>query len=137
MIYYTDEFKRRRKRRIIVYRFGHSLWSADQLPTQAVKVHRCFDFYSQYQSSSQFKENPLRSKEFHNCAQLSSSRNLKIKRSIKAYQSDRRKQFLRQADTAAKEAKTNSLSRPCCNITPCRKTIIERNMEHLRKNKNS
>ena len=26
--FYTDEFERKRKRRIIVLRFGHSLWSA-------------------------------------------------------------------------------------------------------------
>ena len=49
-----------------------------------------------------------------------------------------------EADIAAKEptspssdVKMNFLSRPYCNITLCRKTIMEQNMEHLQKNKNS
>ena len=32
--YHTDEYKRKRKRRIICIRFGRSLWSAIQLPAQ-------------------------------------------------------------------------------------------------------
>ena len=34
---YRHEFKRRGKRRMYYIRFGHSLWSANQLPAQSVK----------------------------------------------------------------------------------------------------
>ena len=34
--YHTDEFKRKRKRRIIIHTV-HSLWSANQLPAQGVE----------------------------------------------------------------------------------------------------
>ena len=33
-----NEFKRKRKRRMYCIRFGHSLWSADQLPAQEFKT---------------------------------------------------------------------------------------------------
>ncbi|KOX77564.1 hypothetical protein WN51_10990 [Melipona quadrifasciata] len=36
----TDEFKMKRKRRFHCIRFGHSLWSANQLPTQEIEPTR-------------------------------------------------------------------------------------------------
>ena len=44
VIYRTDEFKRKRKRRIVVYGFGHSLRSANQLPAQGVKSEEVSSF---------------------------------------------------------------------------------------------